>query len=125
MRALAAFVSLMMLASCTYTSRITTDPPGAHIYVDNVYKGTAPLELETDMGPVPSGMSITVEKDGYEKVHKAYARKSLHADYTMSWLLLSPLLGLGIYLYILQGRHFDPVYHFPMRKLDAGARQAD
>lgn len=127
-RAIASILATTILASsCTHTVTIRTDPPGGHVYVDGVYRGAAPIAIETEVGLPPSSMDVKVEKPGYETVRRAELRKSNHADYTLWWLALAPLLGAGVYGYIILGRHYDDEYVFPLRNLDAphpGAQEA-
>lgn len=46
-RALGA-IPFMLLAGCTYTARYESEPAGARVHVDGVYRGLSPLELEMD-----------------------------------------------------------------------------
>lgn len=46
----------------SYTINISTDPTGAKVYLDGVYKGTTPYKVTLPVGDY----SVLLEKDGYE-----------------------------------------------------------
>ncbi|MEI7857724.1 MAG: PEGA domain-containing protein [Methanomicrobiales archaeon] len=56
---------LPTLAFCSIS--VATSPPGANVYLDNVYKGFTPLTLDA----VPNGNHVVVLRlDGYEEVSR-------------------------------------------------------
>lgn len=63
MRAGVAF--LLMLSGCTYTARYESEPAGARVHVDGVYRGLSPLELEMDSYR-SSSYTLRFELEGYE-----------------------------------------------------------
>lgn len=116
-RRIVALVALLAhLAACSHTSLIRSDPPGAHLYIDGVYKGLTPYSWETSNGAYPSMTAeIRIEKKGYEPVERAEIRKEWFADETLWWFALLPVFFLGVYGYILEAPHFDDEYFFPLR----------
>jgi len=46
---------------------IVSDPPGADVFVNDVYQGQTPLTLtyKVNIKDIVKGFSITVQKDGY------------------------------------------------------------
>lgn len=64
MRALAALM-LVLSSGCTYTARYESEPAGARVHVDGVYRGLSPLELEMDSYR-SSSYTLRFELEGYE-----------------------------------------------------------
>ncbi len=60
-------------AGCASGTLITSDPPGAKIYVNNEYKGVTPYYHE-DTEIVFSTVSIVMIKDGYKDYHATITR---------------------------------------------------
>ena len=50
------------VAKESYTINISTDPAGAKVYIDGVYKGTSPYKITLPVGDY----SVLLEKDNYE-----------------------------------------------------------
>jgi len=46
---------------------ITSDPPGADVFVDDVYQGQTPLTLTYSVGlrDIMKGFTVTIQKEGY------------------------------------------------------------
>lgn len=63
MRALAV-IPFMLLSGCTYTARYESEPAGARVHVDGVYRGLSPLELEMDSFR-SSSYTLRFELEGY------------------------------------------------------------
>ena len=64
-RLVRASVTLMLLLSgCTYTARYESEPAGARVHVDGVYRGLSPLELEMDSFR-SSSYTLRFELEGY------------------------------------------------------------
>jgi PEGA domain-containing protein len=72
---------------CAETTRITTIPEGATIYVNGVHIGASPQIYRYRSG-LPESYIVELEKPGYKKMSNATIDKSLRADVSLLLLLL-------------------------------------
>ena len=59
-----SLVLLIVMASCSSSTRIESIPPGARLFVDGESVGVTPY-IHTDQKIVSSTLSIRMEKEGY------------------------------------------------------------
>mgnify|MGYP003705986989 FL=1 len=62
-------ILLFFLSSCKSTTLITSNPPGADLYVYKTYKGTTPYEY-SDRKVSFSKLDLRLEKEGYEPLEE-------------------------------------------------------
>lgn len=67
-----------LLASCTSSTRITSEPPGADVFIDGQLVGETPFVHE-DAKISFSSTTVTLRKEGYEDLH-AVIRKDEDID---------------------------------------------
>ena len=60
-----SLVTLILFASCSSSTMITSVPPGADLYVDGMPVGKTPY-THTDSKIISSTTSVRMEKEGYE-----------------------------------------------------------
>ena len=65
MRIVAISVVLSLLLGCASTTKIHTKPEGAKVYIDNISKGTTPLEY-SDTAAAGTEKPIRLEMNGYK-----------------------------------------------------------
>jgi hypothetical protein len=91
-----AILVVAMSSFCLTTLKsqltITTDPSGALIYIDGVYRGTSPLTLELD----PGTYTVGVEKPNYKT---AYETVTLNPGESRSILVKLDLLKAKLSVY--------------------------
>ena len=63
---LVVLASGSVLASCSESVMIRSEPPGAKAYVDNAPVGTTPFVFSVKRGDLQHSYSLRLEKDGYE-----------------------------------------------------------
>ena len=105
-----AGVTLALLVSfaafgCSHTTRITTEPEGARVYVNGVSPGQAPTMYQSRSG-IPTTYHVKITMPGYENI-ETMVSSSYRAD--LSLLLLIP----GIIPYFFSARLEDS-YTFPL-----------
>ena len=101
--ALALLVSFVI--GCSHTTRITTEPEGARVYVNGVSPGQAPTMYQSRSG-IPATYHVKITMPGYENIETMIS-SSYRAD--LSLLLLIP----GIVPYFFSARLEDS-YTFPL-----------
>ena len=64
---------------------ITSDPPGANIFVDNVFQGKTPLTLnyKVNVRDLLKGFVIVVQKDGYLPVRREVTLQTKSATFRL------------------------------------------
>jgi len=63
---LLVLASATMLASCSESVMIRSEPPGAKAYVNDGLVGTTPFVFSVQRGDLQHSYSLRLEKDGYE-----------------------------------------------------------
>tara|TARA_B110000046_G_scaffold64643_1_gene72093 strand:- start:1778 stop:3031 length:1254 start_codon:yes stop_codon:yes gene_type:complete len=66
-------ILLFFLSSCKSTTLITSNPPGADLYISDTYKGTTPYKY-SDRQPTGSPVRIELRKDGFETLNERFNR---------------------------------------------------
>ena len=100
MKILAAAMALLLATSgCatifhgdTETLRITSEPSGATVRIDEHRRGTTPLEVEL---PSHRGYAIRLDHEGYATAWTNVAREALIGYYVLDVIFT---LGIGIYV---------------------------
>ena len=86
-RAIATGLAASILCtSCLMTSRITTNPPGAKIYINETYIGEAPYKYRAGL---PETYYVRIEKPGYKDVKGLTIDRAYRADVSLAPLLLA------------------------------------
>lgn len=67
------FIFIALLSSCASTTLITTDPPGAEVYVNEEYLGHSPVTYE-DKKIVFSDNVVRIKKEGYKEMTNFFSR---------------------------------------------------
>ncbi len=70
---LLGFALIAFMSSCASTTLITTDPPGAEVYVNDEYLGRSPVVYE-DERIVFSDNVVRIKKEGYEELTDYFSR---------------------------------------------------
>ena len=77
-QAFAVLLSFVILAtslmSCSSTTKLTSTPPEAKIYIDGEYKGTTPYK-HSDASISGSQKSIEIKKEGYDDFQTILTKK--------------------------------------------------
>lgn len=105
----AILAGAMIAAGCSQTVRITTEPEGADVYVNNIYVGQTPTNWRTRSG-VPDTAYVKIEKPGYETVNNATIEKSYRADVQLLWLIAA------IIPYFVVTARYEDDYIFHLKK---------
>ena len=90
-RAVATGVAASILCtSCLMTSRITTNPPGAKIYINETYIGdTEGPRLYRYRAGLPETYYVRIEKPGYKDVKGLTIERAYRADVSLALLVLA------------------------------------
>lgn len=78
----------LVFAGCAQTSRISSDPEGAKVYINGVYVGDTPCVYRYRSG-LPETYILEVRKDGYKTITNATIDRTLRADVSLVLLLLA------------------------------------
>ena len=97
---LTGLIFIFTLSACTQTSRITTKPEGAKIWINNTYFGQTPITYSTRSG-TPQTLYVKITKKGFKTQEGIMIDKVYKAD--LSLLLLIP----GIIPYFFSARLED------------------
>jgi hypothetical protein len=101
--------AILASSSCAHSSRITSDPEGADVYINNIFIGQTPTNYRS-RSSLPEPAYVRIEKKGFKPIKNAVIEKALRAD--VSLLLLLP----GIIPYFFSAR-FEDNYVFSMKPL--------
>jgi hypothetical protein len=104
-----ALATVLSFSACATTSTITTQPPGAKVYVQGLYSGLSPLTLKLRDGFIDgSTYRVRVEKSGYKPQEAGLGQDYSAGGIVLDALLLFPTLFLSAYLCALNcQRHHD------------------
>jgi len=111
-----------LLAGCSTTTIIRTEPPGAKVYLKDEYVGETPVQVKLRDGFLSDAIyRARIEKDGYEP--QDYG---LEQHYSVGLLILDgvvclPTLGFGCYLAALNGQRHQDEYSVRLVPLQAPA----
>lgn len=106
----AAFLlSIFVLGGCAQTVRISTEPEGADVYVNNIFVGESPTQYRTKTG-TPDTSYVRIEKRGYKDVKNATIDREYRANIMLLWLIP------GIFPYFFAGAQYDDDYLFYLKK---------
>lgn len=97
----------VVFTGCAHTSRITTHPEGAQVYVDNVPLPQGDAVLFHSRSGLPKSYFVKIEKPGYQSIQNVVIERQYRAD--LSLLLLIP----GILPYFFSARLEDS-YEFTL-----------
>lgn len=81
----ALLVVTLLLQGCLQTSRINTDPPGAHVSLNGAPLGKTPLYYSTRAG-IPKTYFLEIDKPGYKRV-ETKVESNYRADVSLALLL--------------------------------------
>jgi hypothetical protein len=81
-----AVIGALLFTSCASTSRITTNPDKAKVYVNGIYIGESPCVYRYRAG-LPETYILEVRKEGYRTLANATIDRSLRADVSLLLLL--------------------------------------
>ncbi len=81
----ALLVVTLLLQGCLQTSRINTDPPGAHVSLNGAPLGKTPLYYSTRAG-IPKTYFLEIDKPGYKRV-ETKVESNYRADVSLTLLL--------------------------------------
>ncbi len=70
--ALVLAVSILLI-SCSSTTQITSNPPGAKVFLNDEYIGKTPLMYE-DSKIIFSTNHLKIEKEGYKTLYTSFSR---------------------------------------------------
>ena len=77
--------SLFLLEGCLQTSRINTDPPGAHVSLNGAPLGKTPVYYSTRSG-IPKTYFLEIDKPGYQRV-ETKVESNYRADISLALLI--------------------------------------
>ncbi len=66
-------IGVLLFSSCASTTLITTDPPGAEVYVNDEYLGESPVTYQ-DRKVALSQNVLRIKKDGYNEELTFFSR---------------------------------------------------
>ncbi len=81
----ALLVVTLLLQGCLQTSRINTDPPGAHVSLNGAPLGKTPLYYSTRAG-IPKTYFLEIDKPGYKRV-ETKVESNYRADVSLALFL--------------------------------------
>ncbi len=102
-------VTLSLLNACSFSTRLTTVPEGADIYVNNIFVGKTPTIYKYRSG-TPETSYIEVKKKGYDTIRNGTIEKSYRADMHLFWLIP------GIIPYFVGTARYEDDYVFHLKE---------
>lgn len=105
-------VIIIILSSCKSTTLITSEPPGAIVYIDGEEKGVTPYKYEDKKGSY-SSTNIRLKNEGYKDLNVDIER-----DYQNDGALnaANGLIGItGLW-----NMKYEENYHYELTPLDPG-----
>ena len=74
-----------IIAGCSHTTLINTNPSGANVVIDGNDLGLSPVTFNDSSG-VPKSFILKVKKSGYKEINLPI-KQSYRGDITLFWLL--------------------------------------
>ena len=123
---LLATVWLSALAGCATVSTITSEPPGAKVYMRGQYLGRTPVVVRLNDGLLDdSNHYVIVKKDGF-KTQQFPLQKRWSAGYiALDALICGPTLGLGCYLAALNAKVHEKQYPVLLEPIERAPEKSE
>jgi hypothetical protein len=81
-------IGTLLFTGCASTSRMSSNPEGARVYVNGIYIGETPCVYRYRAG-LPETYILEVRKPGYKTITNATLDRTLRADVSLALLLLA------------------------------------
>ena len=103
----ALLVLISFLVGCSSTTMITSNPPGARLYIDDIYKCETPCSY-TDSAPMGTAKTVLLKKEGFQETRAKIRKEELD---------IGPLIGgiFFIFPYVWMMK-YPSDYTFEMQK---------
>lgn len=113
----AGLAALVLFSSCTSYTTITSEPPGARLYLDHEFMGETPVRY-SDTKIVGSCSQLRLEMEGYENLDSWLCRN----EEVDAGAVVGGIFFLFPFLWIMK---YKPYHNYELRPLPGGASEPE